>query len=102
MSLTIAPRSGEHFENQNPADTTDVIGRFPLSTREDVDAAVQSAWRGFEQWRRTPAPARGDVLRRIGDIMTTRKEEIADLAVYLAGATFTTGRAYVIDGGWSL
>ncbi len=29
-------------------------------------------------------------------------EEIADLAVYLAGATFTTGRAYAIDGGWAL
>lgn len=27
-------------------------------------------------------------------------EEIADLAVYLAGATYTTGVAYVIDGGW--
>ncbi|HHZ07319.1 MAG TPA: SDR family oxidoreductase [Rhizobiales bacterium] len=30
-----------------------------------------------------------------------RPEEIADLAVYLAGASFTTGQAYVIDGGWS-
>ena len=29
-------------------------------------------------------------------------EEIADLAVYLATATFTTGRAYAIDGGWAL
>jgi 2-keto-3-deoxy-L-fuconate dehydrogenase len=29
-------------------------------------------------------------------------EEIADLAVYLAGATYTTGQAYNIDGGWSL
>lgn len=29
-------------------------------------------------------------------------EEIADLAVYLAGATYTTGQAYAIDGGWSL
>ncbi|RCS23594.1 SDR family NAD(P)-dependent oxidoreductase [Phyllobacterium salinisoli] len=28
-------------------------------------------------------------------------EEIADLAVYLAGATYTTGQAYVIDGGWT-
>jgi 2-keto-3-deoxy-L-fuconate dehydrogenase len=27
-------------------------------------------------------------------------EEIADLAVYLAGATYTTGQAYAIDGGW--
>ncbi|MCE6075592.1 SDR family oxidoreductase [Agrobacterium vitis] len=29
-------------------------------------------------------------------------EEIADLAVYLAGATYTTGQAYAIDGGWSI
>jgi 2-keto-3-deoxy-L-fuconate dehydrogenase len=28
-------------------------------------------------------------------------EEIADLAVYLAGATYTTGQAYAIDGGWT-
>ncbi len=29
-------------------------------------------------------------------------EEIADLAVHLAGATYTTGQAYVIDGGWTI
>ncbi|WP_429932391.1 SDR family oxidoreductase [Agrobacterium vitis] len=29
-------------------------------------------------------------------------EEIANLAVYLAGATYTTGQAYAIDGGWSI
>ena len=28
-------------------------------------------------------------------------EEIADLVVYLAGATYTTGQIHVIDGGWS-
>lgn len=30
-----------------------------------------------------------------------RPEEIADLAVYLAGATYTTGQIHVIDGGWT-
>jgi 2-keto-3-deoxy-L-fuconate dehydrogenase len=34
---------------------------------------------------------------RIGDA-----EEIADLAVYLAGATYTTGQAVAIDGGWTI
>ena len=29
-------------------------------------------------------------------------EEIADLAVHLANATYTTGQAYAIDGGWSI
>ena len=67
------PASGEHFENVNPADTTDVIGRFPLSNTADVDKAVASAKRGFDIWRRTPAPARGDVLRRVGDLLADRK-----------------------------
>jgi 2-keto-3-deoxy-L-fuconate dehydrogenase len=29
-------------------------------------------------------------------------QEIADLAVYLAGATYTTGQAHIIDGGWAI
>jgi 2-keto-3-deoxy-L-fuconate dehydrogenase len=28
-------------------------------------------------------------------------EEVADLAVYLAGATYTTGHIHIIDGGWT-
>ena len=48
----------EYFENANPADTTDIIGRFPLSGREDVERAVTSAKRGFDRWKRTPAPER--------------------------------------------
>ena len=28
-------------------------------------------------------------------------EEVADLAVYLAGATYTTGQVHIIDGGWT-
>ena len=44
--------------------------------------------------------ARADFIARqpIGRIGAA--EEIADLAVYLAGATYTTGQAHVIDGGW--
>lgn len=30
-----------------------------------------------------------------------RPEEVADLAVYLAGATYTTGQTHIIDGGWT-
>ena len=62
--------SGRTFENRNPARPSELIGLFPRSSAPDVDAAVESAARGFEQWRRTPAPERGDVLRRVGDLMT--------------------------------
>src|SRR4051794_25475311 len=74
----VAPSSGAYFENRNPADTGDLIGCFPESSPADVDRAVESAKRGFERWRRTPAPARGDVLRRVGDLMVQRKDAIAD------------------------
>ncbi|WP_176084884.1 SDR family oxidoreductase [Martelella sp. HB161492] len=45
--------------------------------------------------------ARRDFIARqpIGRIGTP--EEIADLAVYLAGATYTTGQAHIIDGAWA-
>jgi 2-keto-3-deoxy-L-fuconate dehydrogenase len=60
------------------------------------------------------SPSLDDRMRATGDYEAARKafiarqpmgrlgkpEEIADLAVYLAGATYTTGQAYVIDGGW--
>jgi aldehyde dehydrogenase (NAD+) len=93
-----APASGEYFENRNPADTRDLIGRFPLSGAADVDRAVASATRGFEKWRRTPAPARGDVLRRVGDLLVQRKEEIADLMTREMGKPLTETRGDVQEG----
>jgi aldehyde dehydrogenase (NAD+) len=92
------PSSGEHFENVNPADTTDVIGRFPLSNAADVDKAVASAKRGFEVWRNTPAPARGDTLRRVGDLMASRKDEIADLMTREMGKPLQETRGDVQEG----
>ena len=74
----VAPAAGKYFQNRNPADTSDVIGRFPDSTAEDVEQAVRAAKRGFQIWSRTPAPLRGDVLRRVGDLMAQRKDAIAD------------------------
>jgi acyl-CoA reductase-like NAD-dependent aldehyde dehydrogenase len=94
----VEPCTGEYFENRNPADWNDVIGRFPLSSSKDVDAAVASAKLGFEAWRRTPAPARGDVLRRVGDIMTRRKEEIADLMTREMGKPLQETRGDVQEG----
>ncbi|HET6680081.1 MAG TPA: aldehyde dehydrogenase family protein [Gemmatimonadaceae bacterium] len=93
-----APLTGDWFENRNPADTRDLIGRFPRSGAEDVARAVASAQRGFELWRRTPAPARGDVLRRAGDLLVQRKEEIADLMTREMGKPLTETRGDVQEG----
>ena len=94
----VPPIGGEYFENRNPADITDTIGRFPLSGAADVEKAVASAQRGFEVWRATPAPARGDVLRRVGDLLTKRKEEIADLMTREMGKPLAETRGDVQEG----
>ncbi len=94
----VEPATGEYFENRNPADTTDLIGLFPRSGKEDVERAVESAKAGFERWRRTPAPQRGDVLRRVGDLMTARKDEIARVMTREMGKVLEETRGDVQEG----
>ena len=66
------------FENRNPADVRDRIGAFPASGPEDVRLAVASAVQGFRAWSAVPAPQRGDIIRRMGDLLSDQKEAIAD------------------------
>ena len=94
----VRPDSGEYFENRNPADRNDLIGTFPLSGASDVQRAVESAKRGFAQWRATPAPARGDILRVVGDLLSKRKEEIADAMTREMGKPLTETRGDVQEG----
>src|SRR5512135_258277 len=94
----VAPSTGTWFEDRNPADSTDLIGRFPDSGSHDIEAAVRSASRGFALWSRTPAPARGDVLRRVGDLLVARKEEIAAAATREMGKVLAETRGDVQEG----
>lgn len=66
--------SGEWFENLNPANTKDVVGRFPKSAAEDVDTAVAAAKNAATKWRRTPAPKRAEILFKLAQIILKNKE----------------------------
>jgi aldehyde dehydrogenase (NAD+) len=70
----VPSESGEVFENINPANTRDVIGRFPLSTQEDVNAAVNAAQEAFPRWKKMPAPRRAEILFKLGEILMRDKE----------------------------
>jgi acyl-CoA reductase-like NAD-dependent aldehyde dehydrogenase len=91
------PASGNYFENRNPANG-ELIGRFPLSNADDLERAVASAKRGFEEWRVTPAPKRGDVLRRVGELLTERKDEIARAMTREMGKVLQETRGDVQEG----
>ena len=94
----VAPRSGKYLENRNPANNRDLIGRFPDSGPADIEAAVRSAQEGFRLWSRTPAPARGDVLRRVGDLLAERKEEISRAMTREMGKVLDETRGDVQEG----
>lgn len=94
----VAPSTGAYFENRNPADRTDLIGCFPRSGPEDAQRAVESARRGFAQWSKTPAPLRGQVLQRVGDVLVRRKEEIARAMTREMGKVLAETRGDVQEG----
>ena len=73
----VKPANGQWMNNLNPADTREIVGRFPASTNEDVEAAVNAAQEALPRWKAVPAPKRAEILYRAGEILMQRKEKFA-------------------------
>ncbi|MFD7476215.1 aldehyde dehydrogenase family protein [Streptomyces sp. NPDC059837] len=65
------------IEVVNPVDEQ-VLGRVPAGTAEDVDAAVRAARAAFPAWAATPPAERAARLGALRDVLTARKDEIAE------------------------
>jgi acyl-CoA reductase-like NAD-dependent aldehyde dehydrogenase len=76
--------SGDTFETKSPA-TSETLGVFPRSSADDVDRAVEAAKDAYEDWRLTPAPKRGEILFRFGQLLADHKDEVADLMAHEMG-----------------
>ncbi len=90
--------TGERFENRNPANWDEVIGTFPKSNAEDVNRAVEAAKEAYKKWRLVPAAKRGEIMRRLGDLLVKHKEEIAQLMTREMGKILTETRGDVQEG----
>lgn len=93
-----ASASGQYFDNHNPAQWDEIVGRFPSSNLSDLHQAVGSARAAFDRWRLTPAPKRGEIIKRAGDLLTQRKEEIAQLMTREMGKVLLETRGDVQEG----
>lgn len=69
--------SGDTFDNINPANTREIVGRFQESTYQDVDEAVEAAAAALPKWKSTPAPQRGEILFRVAELLLKQKESLA-------------------------
>lgn len=81
----------------NPA-SGEELGRTPLSTRADVDAAVRAARAAFPAWRATPAPERARVLFRLEALLDEHREELARDLVREHGKVLAETRGEVQRG----
>jgi alpha-ketoglutaric semialdehyde dehydrogenase len=75
----VESKSPKIVERRNPANTDEVVARIPLSTREEMKAAIVAAKAAFPAWRETPAPNRGKILFQATRIMQDQKEDLARL-----------------------
>ena len=72
----VGAQSGETYENINPANG-EVLGLFPKSSSADVKKAIDAAVAAYGKWRLMPAPKRGEILLRAGQLLIERKEMYA-------------------------
>ena len=87
--------SGKSVPNINPANTDDIVGHAPQSTREEAKAAIKAAEAAFPAWRDTPAPARGRIIAKAIQLCYDRKEEIARTMTREEGKILAEGRGEV-------
>ena len=92
-----AARSGKTFLNLNPANG-ETLGEFPSSGPEDVDAAVEAAARAYGTWRLVPVPKRAEIVFRAGEIIRSRKEELAKAMTREMGKVLAETRGDVQEG----
>src|SRR4051794_27904693 len=90
--------NGATFENRSPANRHDLIGLFPRSGVADVGAAVEAAKKAFSSWRLVPAPKRGDMLYRVGELLRAHKDEIARAMTREMGKVLKETRGDVQEG----
>ncbi|WP_376793628.1 aldehyde dehydrogenase family protein [Thermogemmatispora sp.] len=63
-------------DDLNPAHPSEVVARTSLAGAELAAEAVQAARSAFAAWRATPAPLRGEILRKAADLLEQRAESV--------------------------
>ena len=79
---------GERFttdgklDSFNPANRTQLVGRFNKATKELAARAVETAHEAFQTWKNTPARERAELLFRVAAILRERKHEFSAWMIF--------------------
>jgi aldehyde dehydrogenase (NAD+) len=84
----------DSFPTINPANE-ELVAEIAQANVADVDSAVKAAAAAFKSWRLVPAPLRGEMLYKVGDILKQKKEELSRLLTRDMGKVIAEARGDV-------
>jgi len=76
------------FDSINPANRTQIVGRFNKATKELASRAVETASKTFETWKNVPAEERAQLLFRVAELMRARKHELSAWMIHEVAKTW--------------
>ena len=83
-AVSAADESADLIESRNPANG-DLIASVRNSTPEEYEDIVRQAQDAFTEWRKMPAPVRGEAVRRIGNALRDNKDALGSLVTLEMG-----------------
>lgn len=81
---------GEKLESYSPVNWQ-LVGVVRSATEEEYNQVVDTALKGFREWREWPAPKRGEVIRQIGLELRKYKASLGKLVSWEMGKSFQEG-----------
>jgi len=84
LGLEFSRGSAAELLKTSPIDGQ-LLARFPAASALDAQRVFAGASAAFVAWRSVPAPERGRVVRRLGEVLRERKEDLATLVSWEAG-----------------
>ena len=82
--------NGEIIHSYSPVDGQ-LTGSVTATNRASFDAVLQKAQQAFIEWKKIPAPKRGDIVRQFGDALREYKEPLGKLVSYEMGKSLQEG-----------
>lgn len=81
---------GDKTVSESPIDGKPIAGVINAS-RDDLEKVIRTAEKGFDLWKRVPAPRRGEVVRQIGLALREHKEDLGYLVSLEMGKIYQEG-----------
>ncbi|MAU71324.1 MAG: aldehyde dehydrogenase family protein [Pseudozobellia sp.] len=82
--------SGEEIISKSPVDG-EIIAKVSTATSDDYEKTVNTSLKAFKEWRNTPAPQRGEIVRQFGNKLRELKQPLGKLVSYEMGKSLQEG-----------